>query len=166
MLPHSSSLLCLPLTLGCSAMHPVALVVCRSAPGFRLCHHCCHAPVTSLWVTALERQVEGTRQWCQQGQNFPGEISVQAWEKRCILCTQGCCLGSHVRAGAVTFCVTRVSTCCTHTSGWAGCRCRPCCRVGIVATRLLEHSSCLGTFPTSLPSVPTTLLERAGAVLD
>lgn len=66
----------------------------------------------------------------------------------------------------MTFCVTRVSTCCTHTSGWAGCRCRPCCRVGIVATRLLEHSSCLGTFPTSLPSVPTTLLGGAGAVLD
>lgn len=66
----------------------------------------------------------------------------------------------------MTFCVTRVSTCCTHTLGWAGCRCRPCCRVGIVATRLLEHSSCLGTFPTSLPSVPTTLLEGAGAVLD
>lgn len=57
-LPHSSSLLCLPLTLGCSATHPVALVVCRSAPGFLLCHHCCHAPVTSLWVTALERQVD------------------------------------------------------------------------------------------------------------
>lgn len=66
----------------------------------------------------------------------------------------------------MTFCVTRVSTCCTHTLGWAGCRCRPCCRVGIVATQLLEHSSCLGTFPTSLPSVPTTLLGGAGAVLD
>lgn len=108
----------------------------------------------------------GTRQWCQQGQNFPREISVQAWEKRCILCIQGCCLGSHMRAGAVTFSVARVSTCCTRTSGWASCRCRLWCRVGIVATWLLEHGSCLGIFPTSLPSVPTTLSGGAGAVLD
>lgn len=62
-----------------------------------------------------------------------------------------------MRAGAVTFCVTRVSTCCTHTSGWAGCSCRPCCQVGVVETRLLEHGSCLGIFPTSLHPVPTTL---------
>lgn len=147
-------------------MHPVALVVCRNAPGFLLCHHCCRAPATSLWLTALERQVGGTRQWCQQGQNFPGEILAQPWKKRCILCIQGCCLGSHMRAGAVTFCVTRVSTCCTRILGWAGCRCRPWCWVGIVAIWLLEHDSCLGIFQISLPSVPTTLSGGAGPVLD
>lgn len=58
------------------------------------------------------------------------------------------------------------STCCTCSPGWAGCMCRPCCWLGIVATQSLEHGSCLGIFATSLPSVPTTLSGGAGAVLD
>lgn len=118
-LPRSSPLLCLPLTPGCSEMHPVVLVVCRSAPGFL---HCSHAPVTSQPLGDCTGETGGRN---KPGPEFPRRDFSSRLGKEMHPLYPVLPGLPHVSRSCGFLC-DKGSTCCTCTPGWAGCRCRTC----------------------------------------